>query len=253
MLFFGLMAVIPGRADLRRVGPVPSPRASRAGSTCASKALESGLALGSQRARCAVGRSHGQGAGCRAGGGRLSGTPAARTAQPHARAGRFRNHRPLHPVRPADRQRGQQPRHAHTALPTPTQLQQVRAGRVSAPSGRGRRPLRPRTGTRAGAQAGGEPRVLQLTHAVPAGSHRMPKRCRRSTRDYQELSLARQGLTQIYALTLTLAVLLALFAAFALAFVMARRLVGAAFHPRRRHAGRGSRRLHTASGNLQSR
>lgn len=43
-------------------------------------------------------------------------------------------------------------------------------------------------------------------------------------RDYQELSLARGGLTQIYALTLTLTVLLALFAAFALAFVMARRL-----------------------------
>jgi len=39
------------------------------------------------------------------------------------------------------------------------------------------------------------------------------------------LQLARQGLTRIYALTLTLTVLVALFAAFALAYWMARRLV----------------------------
>ena len=43
-------------------------------------------------------------------------------------------------------------------------------------------------------------------------------------RDYQELQLAREGLTRIYALTLTLTVLVALFGAFALAYLMARRL-----------------------------
>lgn len=71
---------------------------------------------------------------------------------------------------------------------------------------------------------GSEPRLLQLTHAVPAGVAQNAEAVQEVYRDYQELSLARGGLTQIYALTLTLTVLLALFAAFALAFVMARRL-----------------------------
>src|SRR5690606_18812304 len=43
-------------------------------------------------------------------------------------------------------------------------------------------------------------------------------------RDYQQLTLGRQGLTRIYTLTLTLSLLLALLAAVALAFVLARRL-----------------------------
>jgi PAS domain S-box-containing protein len=43
-------------------------------------------------------------------------------------------------------------------------------------------------------------------------------------RDYQELQLAHSGLTQIYALTLTLTVLVALFGAFAVAFHLAKRL-----------------------------
>ncbi len=71
---------------------------------------------------------------------------------------------------------------------------------------------------------GSEPRLLQLTHAVPTGVAQNAEAVQEVYRDYQELSLGRQGLTQIYALTLTLTVLLALFAAFALAFVMARRL-----------------------------
>lgn len=71
---------------------------------------------------------------------------------------------------------------------------------------------------------GSEPRLLQLTHAVPVGVAQNAEAVQEVYRDYQELSLARAGLTQIYALTLTLTVLLALFAAFALAFVMARRL-----------------------------
>ena len=52
----------------------------------------------------------------------------------------------------------------------------------------------------------------------------MPMPWRVVYRDYQELQLAREGLTRIYALTLTLTVLVALFGAFALAFVMTRRL-----------------------------
>ena len=70
-----------------------------------------------------------------------------------------------------------------------------------------------------------EPRILQIMHPVPPGLAHDADAVQGVYRDYQELQLARQGLTQIYALTLTLTVLVALFAAFALAYVMARRLV----------------------------
>jgi nitrogen fixation/metabolism regulation signal transduction histidine kinase len=69
-----------------------------------------------------------------------------------------------------------------------------------------------------------EPRILQLTQPVPAGLAHDADAVQDVYRDYQELQLARQGLTRIYALTLTLTVLVALFGAFALAYVMARRL-----------------------------
>lgn len=69
-----------------------------------------------------------------------------------------------------------------------------------------------------------EPRILQLTQPVPANLAQNAESVQAVYRDYQELSLGREGLTRIYALTLTLTVLLALFAAFALAFVLARRL-----------------------------
>ncbi len=69
-----------------------------------------------------------------------------------------------------------------------------------------------------------EPRILQLTQPVPAGLAYDADAVQGVYRDYQELQLAREGLTRIYALTLTLTVLVALFAAFALAYVMARRL-----------------------------
>jgi len=71
---------------------------------------------------------------------------------------------------------------------------------------------------------GGETRILQLTQPVPAGLAGNAERVQEVYRDYQELSLGRQGLTRIYAMTLTLAVLLALFTAIAMAFVLARRL-----------------------------
>lgn len=70
-----------------------------------------------------------------------------------------------------------------------------------------------------------EPRILQLTQAVPANLALDAEAVQAVYRDYQELQLARAGLTRIYALTLTLTVLVALFSAFALAYWMARRLV----------------------------
>jgi nitrogen fixation/metabolism regulation signal transduction histidine kinase len=69
-----------------------------------------------------------------------------------------------------------------------------------------------------------EPRILQLTQSVPPGLAHDADAVQGVYRDYQELQLARQGLTRIYALTLTLTVLVALFGAFALAYLMARRL-----------------------------
>ncbi len=69
-----------------------------------------------------------------------------------------------------------------------------------------------------------EPRILQVTQGVPAVLAQDADSVQDVYRDYQELQLARQGLTRIYALTLTLTVLVALFGAFALAYLMARRL-----------------------------
>lgn len=70
-----------------------------------------------------------------------------------------------------------------------------------------------------------EPRILQLTQPVPSSLAHDADAVQDVYRDYQELQLAREGLTRIYALTLTLTVLVALFGAFALAYLMARRLV----------------------------
>ena len=69
-----------------------------------------------------------------------------------------------------------------------------------------------------------EPRILQVIQPVPPSLAFDADAVEGVYRDYQELQLAREGLTRIYALTLTLTVLVALFGAFALAFVMARRL-----------------------------
>jgi nitrogen fixation/metabolism regulation signal transduction histidine kinase len=71
---------------------------------------------------------------------------------------------------------------------------------------------------------GMEMRALQLTHPVPSNLALNAEQVQDVYRDYQELSLGRQGLTRIYAMTLTLTVLLALFTAIAMAFVLARRL-----------------------------
>ena len=67
-------------------------------------------------------------------------------------------------------------------------------------------------------------RVLQLTQPVPQQLAQNAEAVQSVYRDYQELSLARQGLRRIFALTLTLTLLFALFTAIAVAFVLARRL-----------------------------
>ena len=111
-------------------------------------------------------------------------------------------------------------------LPTQAQLKQARSARsVTAVEGEGGK-LHLRVLVPVAARdLFEEPRILQLTHPVPEGLAYDADAVQGVYRDYQELQLARQGLTQIYALTLTLTVLVALFAAFALAYVMARRLV----------------------------
>ena len=62
-------------------------------------------------------------------------------------------------------------------------------------------------------------------------------------RDYQELTLSRLGLKRIFGLTLTLALLLTLLSAIALAFVISERLVGAAWVTGRKYASNRQGRL----------
>lgn len=110
-------------------------------------------------------------------------------------------------------------------LPTPAQLKQARNSRgVTAVDGEGGKLMLRVLVPVAAHGVFEEPRVLQLMHPVPPALGKDAEAVQAVYRDYQELQLARAGLTRIYALTLTLTVLLALFAAFALAFVLARRL-----------------------------
>ncbi|NJD23772.1 MAG: PAS domain-containing sensor histidine kinase [Betaproteobacteria bacterium] len=110
-------------------------------------------------------------------------------------------------------------------LPTQAQLKEARSTRsVASVGGEGRRlnlrvlvPVPARTVFE-------EPRILQVIQSVPAQLAQDAESVQEVYRDYQELQLARAGLNRIYALTLTLTVLVALFAAFVLAFIMARRL-----------------------------
>ena len=70
----------------------------------------------------------------------------------------------------------------------------------------------------------GGPRFLQLTHWVPQALAEQGESVQSVYRAYKELSLSRQGLKEIYILTLTLTLLLALLSAIALAFLLSRRL-----------------------------
>ena len=67
-------------------------------------------------------------------------------------------------------------------------------------------------------------RVLQLMQPVPAQLAKNAEKVQAGFHDYQELSLSRQGLTRLYSVTLTLALLLSLFSALATASFLSERL-----------------------------
>jgi len=67
-------------------------------------------------------------------------------------------------------------------------------------------------------------RLLQITHWVPQSLAEQGESVQSVYRAYKELSLSREGLKEIYILTLTLTLLLALLSAIVLAFLLSRRL-----------------------------
>ena len=71
---------------------------------------------------------------------------------------------------------------------------------------------------------GAEARVLQVLQNVPEQLTASAESVQAGYRDYQELSLSRRNLREIYAVTLTLTLLLALFGAVATAFYLSNRL-----------------------------
>jgi nitrogen fixation/metabolism regulation signal transduction histidine kinase len=111
-------------------------------------------------------------------------------------------------------------------VPAPSQLRAARGGRGLAQIGDapGGGLMVRALATVSGSGLNSEPRILQLTQAVPASIARSAESVEAAHRDYQELQLGRAGLKQIYTLTLTLSLLLALFSAIALAFFLAERL-----------------------------
>lgn len=66
---------------------------------------------------------------------------------------------------------------------------------------------------------------LQLTEPVPIALSRNVEAVQEAHREYQQIVIGRDGLSRIYSVTLTLALLLALLGAVAVAFVLTRRLV----------------------------
>jgi len=70
----------------------------------------------------------------------------------------------------------------------------------------------------------GESRILQLMRPVPKTLSDTAESVQSVYQDYQELSYARQALKQVFALTLTLVLMLAMLSAVAFAFVLSRRL-----------------------------
>ena len=68
------------------------------------------------------------------------------------------------------------------------------------------------------------PRVLQLVQAAPKSLALDASSVEAGIRDYQRLGLQREGLKQLFALTLTLAMLLTLFSAISLSFLLSERL-----------------------------
>ncbi len=70
----------------------------------------------------------------------------------------------------------------------------------------------------------GETALLQVVQAVPAQLARDAESVRTMSQEYQELSLSRSGLKQLYGLSLTLSLLLALLSALLLAILFSERL-----------------------------
>ena len=77
----------------------------------------------------------------------------------------------------------------------------------------------------AGPLGGTELRWLQLIKPIPETLSRNAQEVQDGYRDYQELALSRQGLRQLFGVTLTLALLLTVFAAMAVALFLSKRLV----------------------------
>lgn len=71
----------------------------------------------------------------------------------------------------------------------------------------------------------GDSRWLQVIRAVPERIARNANQVQQGFRDYQELALSRLGLRKLYGITLTLALILAVFAAVVVALAVSRRLV----------------------------
>jgi nitrogen fixation/metabolism regulation signal transduction histidine kinase len=70
----------------------------------------------------------------------------------------------------------------------------------------------------------GETRILQLLQPVPPALSATAESVQNVYQDYQELSYSRESLKQVFALTLTLVLMLAMLSAIAIAFVLSRRL-----------------------------
>jgi len=70
-----------------------------------------------------------------------------------------------------------------------------------------------------------EPHWLQLMQPVPSPIAHNANRVQQGFRDYQQLALSRLGLRKLYGITLTLALLLAVFSAIAVALSLSKRLV----------------------------
>ena len=71
---------------------------------------------------------------------------------------------------------------------------------------------------------GGETRILQLLQPVPKQLSNTAEAVQNVYQDYQELSLSRESMKQVFALTLTLVLMLAMLTAVSVAFVLSRRL-----------------------------
>jgi nitrogen fixation/metabolism regulation signal transduction histidine kinase len=111
-------------------------------------------------------------------------------------------------------------------LPSASQLRQARASRfATAIDSHPGKPLGLRVVVPVASMAlSDEARYLQLRQTVPEALARSAEAVEAVYRDYRELALSRQGLKRIYIVTLTLALLMALFSSVALAFILSDRL-----------------------------